>query len=123
MRLLVDQSIENENYVFVFSIDQNSISSDDAELFVKYGVQPINLGGTFTDNTSATFTLADDFVNLPSDFPVRKVVTIVSPSPFATNTANRLLVYRTTIQTAISTAVTNLRNITDSFTGKFITNI
>ena len=123
MKLRVQQTIVNDNYTFIFSIDQDSISSDDAALFAKYGDQPINFGGSFVDDASATFVLPDIYFNLPSDFPVKQTFTAVSPSVFATNTTNRLLVYRTAINTLISTTITNLRATADTFTGEFITNI
>ena len=123
MKLRILQSIENENYVFIFDIDPTSISSDDAALFQKYGPQAINFGGTFTDSTPTTFTLPNTYFNLPDAFPVKQVFTVTGTSPFATHTADRLSVYSTAIQTAISTAVTNLRNMSDTFTGEFIVNI
>ena len=123
MKLRVLQSIENDNYVFVFDIDPTSIGSDDTALFQKYGPQAINFGGTFTDNASVTFTLPNLYFNLPDAFPVKQVFTATGASPFATNTANRLSVYSTAIQTAITTAVTTLRDMSDTFTGEFIVNI
>ena len=139
MRLLISQSLSNDNYTFIFSIDPTSISSDDAALFSKYGPVPINFGGTATaisvyttydtvtsagiGSATSSFTLPDIYFNLPTSFPVQQVFTAVAPSPFATNTSARLLAYRQYIQAQIYTAVINLRNTTDSFTGQFITNI
>jgi len=123
MKLRVLQSIENENYIFLFSIDPASISSDDAALFTKYGPPSIDFGGTFTDNTSTNFTLPDAYFDLPTAFPVQQVFTTTGSSPFATNTANRLLVYRTTIESNITSAMTALRALDDTFTGEYIANI
>ena len=123
MKLRVLQSIENENYVFIFSIDPSSISSDDMALFTKYGPQSIDFGGTFTDNASVTFTLPDIYYDLPTSFPVQQVFSATGSSPFASNTANRLQVYRTAIENNITTAITTLRTMSDTFTGEFIVNI
>src|SRR5579859_6851299 len=115
MQLITTQSIQNDNYIFVFSINPATISSDDATLFQKYGQQIVNFGATtattyapssisaystYNPTTSVgvggstdSFNLPDNYVNLPSGFPMQVSFTAVSPSPFATNTNVRLLAY------------------------------
>jgi|GEM_PF-5597390 hypothetical protein len=125
MKVYVNQFIQNDNYTFVFNIDPASISSDDNAAIQKYGQPVIDFGGTFTDNTSTNFIIPDNYVSLPTGFPVQVTYTITGSSVFATNTANRLQVYRTTILSNISTAITTLRSTSnaDTFTGEYISNI
>lgn len=145
MKLLTQQSILNDNYVFVFSIDTNSISSDDVVLFQKHGTQIVNFGATTgTDyapdtisvyssydpvtsegvaSATDTFHLSDSFTQFPTCFPVRQSFTAIDPSPFVTNTAARLIAYRKYIEAQVYAIVMGLRNAPDTFTGSFITNI
>lgn len=152
MRLLVQQSILNDNYTFTFSVDPASISSDDSALFQKYGPQIVNFGattattytpapyssgtfgiyvyGSYNATTSLgvgtstdSFVLPDYYVNFPTNFPIQQTFTSISPSIFSSNTTNRLLAYRQYVQAQVYSMITGLRAQSDSFTGEFITNI
>lgn len=117
MKLRVTQSIDNEDYVFVFELE--NISSDDAWRISKYGEPDINFGGSFNNGQGITFTLTDNYRKMPSEFPVRIVFS--ETAPFDVDTATKLALYRTTLQTTIETAVTSLRDMTDTFTGEYVT--
>ena len=145
MKLQTQQFIQNENYVFIFSIDPTSVSSSDALLFQKYGQQIVNFGATTAttyapaavsvyssyDTTTSlgigsiieSFNLPDCYINLLTGFTVQQVFSNTSPSVFATNSTTRLLSYRQYIQAQIYNIVTTLRDTADTFTGDFITNI
>jgi hypothetical protein len=153
MRLLITQSISNDNYIFLFNIDPNSISSDDAANFQKYGPQNINFGNTtagtnfigggfnpaniytyasYNPNgsgigtgTDGTWVMPDNWQALPTAFPIQITVTGILPSVFATNTATRLTAYRNYIMYQVYNTVTALRTAssTDAFTGEFLTSI
>ena len=122
MKLRILQSIENGNYVFIFSIVPGSISSNDTDAFQKYGDQLVNFGGTFVDGET-TFVLPNEYHTLPSDFPVKITISATGSSPFVTNTAGRLTAYSTTVTANITDAIAALRALSDTFTGEFIVNI
>jgi len=115
------QSIQNDNYVFVFSIDPASISSDDVARINKFGAPIIDFGGSFNNGIGVSYTLPDIYFNLPADFPVQQTFSAVAP--FDTNTMVKLALYASTIQTRITSAFTTLRGLTDTFTGETVNNI
>lgn len=117
--LKVKQKVEDTLYVYQFDLED--ISQADALLIDKYGEPNINLGGSFTTD-SVTWTLPDEYIKLPSGFPVVKKMD-ASVAPFSTNTANRLATYRTTLTTRVTAAFTTLRANSDTFTSQFLTNI
>jgi hypothetical protein len=120
MILRVNQSIISDEYQFVFSIDQDSITTDELNRVKKFGAPSINFGGTFTlDDLS--FTLPDVNRFFPADFPVTQLFSPVDP--WDTDTADKLELYRTTMCARITNAITSLRNTADTFTGQYITNI
>jgi hypothetical protein len=121
MKLRILQSVENLNYIFVFSIDTDSLSADDLLRIKKFGAPSINFGGSFDDGDGLTFTLPDQYQDLPSGFPIRKSFSL--SDPFDTDSLAKFELYRTTIQSRVTTAITDLRGLSDSFTGEFITNI
>ena len=121
MKLRTQQSIENQDYVFIFEIDASSISSDDADRIKKFGAPSINFGGDFDDGNGLTFTLPDQYAKLPSEFPVRQIFSLTAP--FDTNGLEKFELYRTTVEERISNAIINMRNAADTFTGEYIVNI
>ena len=121
MKLRVLQSIQDLSYVFVFSIDPESITDDDNQRIKKFGAPSIDFGGTFDNDAGLTFTLPDEYYTLPFDFPVKKTFSLVAP--FDTDAINKFTLYRTTIVGNVTTAITNLRNQADTFTGEFVSNI
>lgn len=121
MKLRVIQSIKDLDYIFVFNIDPDNISSDDNLRIQKFGQPSINFGGSFDNGNGITFTLPDNFVELPGGFPVKKVFNLVDP--FDTDSIIKFTLYRTTIETRVTDAITALRNTADTFTGEYLTNI
>lgn len=117
--LKVKQKVEDTLYVYQFDLEE--ISPADASLIDKFGEPNINVGGSFTTD-SVAWTLPDEYVKLPSGFPVVKKVD-ASVAPFSTNTANRLATYRTTITARVAAAFDTLRDNTDTFTNQYLTNI
>jgi hypothetical protein len=121
MKLRILQSIENENYNFLFSVDADSISSDDADRLAKFGYPDINFGGTFDNQSGVSYTLPDTYYKLPTDFPVKQTFSLVAP--FDTNSMTKLALYRSTIEARINDAVVALRALSDTFTGEYVINI
>jgi hypothetical protein len=119
-KLRILQTIVNENFNFVFTIDTDSIGDDDFARVKKFGAPSINFGGAFTNGTQS-YTLPDAFYDFPGDFPVN--VSFSGTTPFNTAVEANLDLYRTTMTTRITTAITTLRGLSDGFTGEFITNI
>jgi len=121
-KLRVFQSIEDNNYVFLFTADQTDISSGDQQLIEKFGEPDINFGGTFTNGSGLTYTLPDERVKIVSGLPYKKVVDITT-APWSTSTSTSLALYRTTIQASWIAAITALRNLSDGFTNEYVSSI
>ena len=117
----VVQTLDSSTRSFLFINDLAALSQADRELITKFGEPEINLGGTFTTD-SVDWTLPDSFVKIVSGLPVRKDVD-VTVAPFATNTANRLATYRTTVTSRFSTALSTLRANNDAFTNEYVTQV
>ena len=118
-KLYVNQSIQDNTYIFTFEL--KAISEADSVLLAKYGEPDVDFGGTFSEG-ELSFTTPSNVKALPSDFPVTIRVD-VAVTPFDTDTANKLALYRSTMEARIVAAFTALRNTTDGFTGEFVTNI
>lgn len=119
-KLRVLQSINNENFVFTFSIDANSIGDDDFARVKKFGAPSINFGGSFTNGVQS-YTMPDSFFDFPGDFPI--TITFSGTTPFDTTVQANLDLYRTTMINRITDAITALRELSDGFTGEYIANI
>ena len=118
--LRTKQSIEKGDYTFSFSIDQESISTNDRQALAKFGEPLIDLGGAIVSG-QISYTLPNKFVKLISGLPVK--VQFSEVAPFDTDTDNKLTAYRTVVQQRFVDAIETLRTTADTFTGEYVTNI
>lgn len=121
-KLRTFKEIQNSVYVLQFVHDIEALSNSDKELMQKFGEPEINLGGTFLESTANEYILPDEYVKIRSGFPVRKEFDSRS-SPFDTNTLIKVNAYKDEIQLRFSTAFTDLRANTDTFTSEEIDNV
>ena len=120
-KLRVQQTVDNQTRVFVFSNDLTALSAADRELMGKFGEPEINLGGSFT-TSSVAWTLPDSFARIVSGMPVRREMDI-TVVPFSVSTTARLTTYRETIVQRFTDALTTLRAQGDTFTNEYVTQV
>lgn len=118
MKIRVIQTVESDDYVFVFALE--NIGTDDVDRIAKFGEPSIDFGGDFAFD-DVEYTLPNVYKKLYSDFPVRRVIT--TAAPFDTDTEAKLALYRTTLVDRITTAIQDLRAQGDTFTGEYVTNV
>jgi hypothetical protein len=117
-KLRVQQQIVNDNFKFLFTIDPESISDTDYLLVRKFGQPSIDFGGSFTNGTQM-YTMPSNYYDFPNDFPV--CISFSGTVPFDVTVEANLDLYRTTMVTRITSAITTLRSTTDNFSNEFIT--
>ena len=122
-KLRDEQIIDNNRYIFLFSIDPKDVSEDDRQRMHKYGEPTVDFGGSFDNGSGLTFTLPSQIVKVVSGLP-KKVVFDSTIAPWTGSTgAAALTLYRTTMISRVAAAFTALRAYTDTFTGEYVTNI
>ena len=119
--LRVFQSIENDVWKLTFVNDPLELSETDKKLMQKFGEPEIDMGGSFGSGGDA-FTLPHNYARIRSDFPFTQIFDSTA-TPFNTDTQTKVLAYRDAIVTSFTTALTTLRETTDTFTGEETYNI
>jgi hypothetical protein len=93
---------------------------EEAEAVRRFGEPTIDVGGEFDDGDALTYTLAADDRKFPSQFPVKKIFSL---EDYTTTTNDRAVLFRDTIRTRITDAITDLRAQAVGSTGREISNI
>ena len=120
--LKIKRSIENDIWKINFSLDISSLSENDKELIRKFGEPQINIGGAFLAETANTYVLPDKYIRIRSDLPFTQEFDSKSPD-FLENTEVKAVAFQTEFVDRYETAFTDLRNMTDTFTGEYLINI
>lgn len=120
----VHQSLDNNEHVLLITVDQNTISSTDQELIIKFGEPEINLGGEVKadDTVTVLMTLPNEYIKIISGLP-HKIIIDTTVAPWDTDTDNKLTSYRKRLQERIVAAITALRALGDTYTNEYITQI
>lgn len=109
MKARIFQQLEND--VYQVTIVTEDWSELDKQLMVKYGEPEINLGGEFDGPYSMSFTLSDNFVRIMSESPF---VGRFDSRDYA-DAEDRALTWKTTVMERLTSAVTTLRDLADTF--------
>lgn len=118
----VFQAIENDVWSLTFVNDPNNLSEGDKKAMRQFGEPEIDLGGTFLPETENTFTLPSKKAKIRADFPVTQLFDS-RDADFENNTKIKVEGYRDEIISRITSALTTLRDIEDTFTGERTYNI
>ena len=111
MDITVLKELKDNRYSAEFSLE---LTDQEADLAEKFGEPSVNVGGSFTGPPA--FTLADDYHNLPSGFPVSLSID-ANGDPEAKDKMN---VWITEVKTRLTSAKNTLVSQTDDFSGKVI---
>jgi len=115
--LRVFQSIENDIWKLTFVNDADALSDTDRKKMKQFGEPEIEVGGVYLEADPNEFTLPTKSVKIRSDFPF--VQTFDSKSePFDSNTQIKIEAYRDQIVDRFTTALLEVRNTVDSFSGE-----
>jgi len=115
--LRVFQSIENDVWKLTFVNDADALSDTDRKKMKQFGEPEIEVGGVYLEAAPDEFTLPTKSVKIRSDFPF--VQSFDSKSePFDVNTQTKVEAYRDEIVSRFSTALVDLRNTVDTFSGE-----
>jgi hypothetical protein len=120
--LRVFQEIDNDIWKLTFVNAPEYLSEGDKKLMSQFGEPEIDLGGTFLEDTENEFTLPTKKAKLRSDFPYTSSFDS-RDSDFSENTKIKVEGYRDAIVTRFTDAMTDLREIEDTFTGERTYNI
>lgn len=120
--LRVFQDIDNEVWNLTFVNDQTYLSDGDKKAMRQFGEPEIDMGGTFLADTANEFSLPTKKAKIRSDFPYTASFDS-RDSDFETNTVTKVEGYRDAIVTRFTTALTDLREMEDTFTGEKTYNI
>jgi hypothetical protein len=120
--LRVFQEIDNDIWKLTFVNAPEYLSEGDKKLMSQFGEPEIDLGGTFLEDTANEFTLPTKKAKLRSDFPYTSSFDS-RDSDFSENTKIKVEGYRDAIVARFTDAMTDLREIEDTFTGERTYNI
>lgn len=118
----VFQAIDNDVWKVTFHNDPTELSEDDKKRMRKFGEPEIDLGGVFLDGEEDEFTLPSKKAKIRSDFPYTAEFDS-RDSPFDENTSTKVVAYRTEIINRITSALEDLRDQADTFTGELTYNL
>ena len=119
--LRVYQAITNDVWQLTFINDPIELSDTDKKLMQKFGEPEINVGGTFLSGEDQ-FVLPNQYVKIRADFPFTQTFDATTV-PFNTDTQTKVIGYRDAIVAAFTTALTNLRDNADTFSGEQVYNV
>lgn len=115
--LRVYQSIDADVWKLTFVNDPLHLSDTDRKKMNQFGEPEIQMGGVFLENTDNEFTLPEKTARIRSDFPFTQEFDS-SAAPFDEATQTKVEGYRDAIVAAFTTAIEDLRDIPDTFTGE-----
>ena len=118
----VFQSIDNDVWAVQFVNDPMYLTEADKKAMRQFGEPEIDLGGTFLAETDNEFTLPSKKAKLRSDFPYTQYFDS-RDTDFESATKVKVEAYRDEIITRITSAMTTLRGLSDTFSGERTYNI
>jgi len=117
--LRIIQTIDNDAWKLTFINDPNELSDTDRKKMRQFGEPEIQVGGEFAYGEGSTFELPEKSVKIRSEFPFVQIFDAKDEdSDFYSNTQYKVIAYRDTIKDRFETALTELREISDTFTGE-----
>ena len=121
MLIKVNQYIENEIWKLDFINVPEKISETDKILMRQYGEPEIAIGGSFGTSPDV-YTLPAKYIKLRSGFPFTQEFDSTC-APFNTDTQTKVLAFRDTVITNVTSALTTLRDNEDTFTSEQVYNL
>lgn len=117
----IESTIRLVGNVYNVEIDlaTDGFTPTEQEVVEQFGEPLVDIGGSFTDGGSLSYTLTSEDRRFPSQFPIKVQFSRVD---YPDDAAERAGVYRSTLITRITAAITTLRGYTVSNLGHDISN-
>lgn len=116
MQIVTSISLTNNVYSVDVSLEAGGFTPIEADAISRFGEPLVSCGGSFTDGGDLTYVLDDNDKYFPSGFPVRQRFSLDDNA----DAYARTTVWRDTMKTRITAAVTALRALDIDALGKEI---